>query len=424
MIIEQPKTSLLIINTLVIGFAVILIGVIFFYANKNKTGTDGTGTATTTKSTASKTKSTSKDLTEITVLDSIVRSTDGGDSFETYFTIASNSKTGVADVLSIVFHPLVRDRVIVTTYLDGIFLNEKRVNNWTKIDFPPKKIYSFILDKSTPDNRIFASGVVEENGRLFRTDTGGNQWRAVYAEPGLNSLVSALTQHPKSPKIILAGTSMGTIVKSTDSGNTWRNVGQKIDGRISNFSFDSTKPSFTYMLSYQNKIYFSTDEGSTWKNWEDEKAKEVAALNAEASKLSTEKNYDGADNLRKQASALQSRNNENRQPSGVINIVTDPAKTGIIYAGATSGLFRSKDYGKYWTKLNIIESAERFPIRSIAINPKNSDEIVFVAGKSFYKSVNNGDTWAVVPVNNKRDASFVAYDPFDPKIIFIGMSNI
>ncbi|OGF63053.1 hypothetical protein A2662_00420 [Candidatus Giovannonibacteria bacterium RIFCSPHIGHO2_01_FULL_45_33] len=414
---EQNKSMLKIAVNLAVIFVVIFLIVIFFFGNKNNTGSTGTPSKTTAG------KNASKDLVPIVVLDSIVRSADAGESFEKYFKVATSSKIGNADVLSIVFHPLIRDRVFVTTYQDGIFLNEKRVNSWTKIDFPPKKIYSFILDNSSPDNRIFASGVVEENGRIFRTDDGGNKWRVVYAEPGLNSLVSALAQYPKNPKLIIAGTSMGTIVKSFDRGDTWKNVGQKIDGRISNFDFDSTKQ-FTYMLSYQSKIYFSTDEGSTWKNWEDEKAKEVAALNSQANALAGKQDSAGADALRKQAAALQKRNNENRQPGGVINIVTDPTKSGIIYAGTTNGLYRSKDYGKYWNKLNIIESAEKFPIKSVAISPKNSNEIVFVSGRSFYKSINNGDTWAVVPVNNSINAVFVAYDPFDPKIIFIGLSRI
>jgi photosystem II stability/assembly factor-like uncharacterized protein len=355
--------------------------------------------------------------------DSVLRSTDAGESFETYFKIATSGAIGMADVLSISFHPLVRDRVAVTTYEDGLFFNEGRKNEWAPVPFPPKRIHGFILDKKDPDNRVFASGVVENNGRIFRaTNVKSVQWKVVYAEPGTGTNVSALAQNPKAPDVILAGTSAGTLVKSVDGGSTWLNVGQRINGIISHFVFDSKDKNFNYLLSYVNAVYFTRNGGTEWLNWEEEKVKEVQKLNEQANKLSAAGDSVGARALWDQASALSKRNNDNRQPGGIVSITTDPARAGVIYAGTNNGLYRSTDYGKYWTKLNIIESAEHFTIPSLAVNPKDPSEIIFVAGKSFYKSTNGGETWATVPLDNSRNASFVAYDPFDPHVIFVGMS--
>jgi photosystem II stability/assembly factor-like uncharacterized protein len=365
----------------------------------------------------------SSNLTTMVYKDSVLRSTDGGETFETYFKIATTSRIGIADVLSIAFHPLTKDKVVVTTYQDGLFFNAGRENEWAPISFPPKQIYSFILDKKNPDHRVFASGVVDKNGRIFRTDTAGENWKAVYAEPGQGTYVSALAQHPKKFLFILAGTSGGTLIKSLDGGDTWVNVGQKISGVISNFGFDSAKESFMYLLAYQSKIYHSTNSGNEWLNWEEEKVKEVNKLKEQAVSLTKQGDKVGAKRLQDQATALVKRNTENKAPSGAVLIVADPIKSGTIYAGTTNGLYRSTDYGKYWNKMNIIESAGGFSIRSIAINPKNAKEISFVSGKTFYKSTNDGVTWATVPLDNSRNASFVAYDPFDTKTIFIGMSS-
>ena len=73
--------------------------------------------------------------------------------------------------------------------------------------------------------------------------------------------------------------------------------------------------------------------------------------------------------------------------------------------------------------MNIIESAKKFSIRSIAVNPKNSKEIVFVAGRAFYKSIDEGATWSVTGLDVDRDAFFVSYDPFDPKYLFLGLRS-
>jgi photosystem II stability/assembly factor-like uncharacterized protein len=315
-----------------------------------------------------------EDLVKGVYKDSVLRSTDGGNTFETFFTIATSSAVGTADVLSITFHPLVKDNV-------------------------------------------------ETNGRILHTDNGGKSWRAAYAEPGEGTYVSALAQHPKKFNEIFAGTNRGTIVKSIDGGDTWINVGQKVDGTISTFTFDSTKGLFVYLLSYQKKIHHSVDGGTTWLNWEEEKAKEVKELNDQASAAIKNGDKETGNQLREEASALATRNRENKAPAGTVFILADPFKSGLIYAGTTNGLYRSTDYGKYWYNMNIIESALSFPINSIAINPKNPNEISFVAGKTYYRSTNSGNTWATVPLDNSRKASFVAYDPFDTKTIFVGMSG-
>lgn len=366
---------------------------------------------------------TSSDLTGMVVKDSVLRSMDHGETFETYFTIATTSKIGLANVLSISFHPLIPDRIIVTTNEDGLYVNEGRKNSWAPIVFPPKKIYSFILDRTDPNNRVFASGVVEKNGRVFRTDNAAETWRAVYAEPGEGTYVSALAQHTKTGNIIFAGTSGGTIVKSVDNGNTWRNVGENIGGTILNFTFDTTDKNFHYLLA-KGIVYHTKTGGLSWMDWEQEKAKEVQDLEKRASEYAKSGDTTNATRLRRMASDLRKQNTMDKRPPGIIFIVADPNVKGRIYASAGKGLWRSNDYGKYWKKLNIIESAEQFPIRSVAVNPKNSNELVFVSGKTFYRSTDKGETWSLVPLNNSRNASFVAYDPFDPALIFIGLSSV
>lgn len=356
--------------------------------------------------------------------DSILRSTDSGLNFENYFKIATatDAKIGVADALSIAFHPDTENKIVVSSYDDGLFLNEDRVNAWKQISFPPKQIYSFILDKNDPDNRAFASGVVSGNGRIFRTDTQGQAWRAVYAEPGADTYISALVQNPQNASVVLAGSSVGTVVRSTDGGDTWKNIGQNIKGYISDFSYDSSRASFVYLLVKKGKVYHSTDGGLTWLNWEEEKTKEVKRLNDQATALTRAGNKEGGKQVKAVATALLERNKTEKAPSGPLFIVADPSVSGTVYLSASTGLYRSTDYGKFWKPVNIIESALKFPIPSVAINPNDSNEISFVAGKTFYRSVNGGVTWAITPLDNSRNASFVAYDPYDPTVIFIGTS--
>lgn len=352
---------------------------------------------------------------------SIWKSDDGGDTFFPQSKIDEKINIEKADILSIAYHPSKPASVFVGTVDNGIFSTDNGGDTWRQIVFPPKKIYSFIPDKNDPDRRMFASGVLGNQGKMFRTDDGGENWKDIYSEPGQGTFVSALSQHFADRNVIFAGTSSGTVVKSVDGGNTWKNIGNKIDGAVSDIAFDASRKMVSYLLAIGQRMYYSSDGGAQWIDWENAKRKEVQSIRDAATKLSAKGDQKGAQKKQKQAQELSERNQKNQMPQGIVSITADPRISGTLYAGTSAGLFRSTDYGKYWYEINIIESAKRFPIRSIAINPKNSKEIVFVAGKSFYKSVNNGETWAITALNVDRDASFVAYDPFDPKYMIIGL---
>ena len=362
-------------------------------------------------------------LVQIIDTDSILRSDNSGLDFTPYFKISTNGEIGLADVLSVTFHPKEEGNVTVTSVLDGLFNKKAESETWTPIVFPPKNIYSFILDKKDPDNRMFAAGVISGNGRVFRTDDGGDNWRAVYAEPGPKTTVTALSQRSRNTDVIFAGTSVGTLIKSLDGGSTWKNLGNEISGTIKNISFDSNRALAAYLLALKKAVYYSPDDGITWIDWEKEKPKEVSALKDLANISRKEGNISTYERLKAEAEILAERNKKDKRPSGILLIVTDPNISGVLYAGTSQGLYRSDSYGKYWTGLNIVESASKYPISSIAINPNDSDEIVFVSGKSFYKTKNNGETWSVTPLSADRSASFVAYDPFNVETIFIGLSS-
>ena len=213
------------------------------------------------------------------------------------------------------------------------------------------------------------------------------------------------------------------MVKSVDSGDTWKNVGNKIDGIVADIAFDSAQSLSTYLIVFGQKLYYSADGGVQWKDWEEEKQKEVAALYDRAANASSKGKASEAQRLQKQAENLSERNQKNKMPGGIVSVASDPNRTGVVYVGTNAGFFRSADFGKYWDGVNIIESAKKFSIRSIAVNPKDSNEIVFVAGKAFYKSIDEGVTWRTTGLNVDRGASFVTYDPFDPRYLFIGLRN-
>ncbi len=327
---------------------------------------------------------------------SVWKSTDSGQTFEVKSRVDDKQSITKADVLALSFHPNDSNILYIATADHGIFKSMDAGEYWEQIVFPPKKIYSFILDRNDPDNRMFASGTIGNLGKIFRTDDGGTEWRAVYTEPGAGVVITILAQHPRDTNVLFAGTSAGTVVKSTDSGETWKNVGRTLDGPITEIAFDAVEPMSIYALSINKKIYYSADGGVAWTD-----QMQVT-------------------NTNNNAPATTSTGG----PDMALSITADPIVSGRLYATKNGGLYRSDDFTRTWNKVNIIESAEKFPVRTVVVNPRNSQEIIFSAGSAFYRSTNGGDTWAVVDLYIDRSVSVLAYDPADSSIIYMALRNI
>lgn len=329
----------------------------------------------------------------------IWRSNDSGKTFEPKITVDEKRKITSAEVLDISFllrdasgdlNPSKAPSVFVATVDNGIFRSDDSGEIWQPRDFPPKKVYRFTADSINPD-RLFATGVVANRAKVFRTKDGGETWEDVYTEPGTGTVLVSLAQDPRAAETIFAGTSTGTVIRSTDGGDTWRNIGTSIEGPITEIVFDASLPNRLYALAFESKLYRSDDNGLTW----------VSPL-----KTTTVPTGQGSTLI---------------NPSGMVSLLADPFLSSVLYMGTKTGIVRSQDGGETWSKLNIIESAEKFPIRAIAVNPKNSKELIFASGRTFYKSTNSGETWSVVPLNVDRDISVLVYDPFDPSVIYLGL---
>lgn len=327
---------------------------------------------------------------------SVWKSTDSGQTFEVKSRVDDKQSITKADVLALSFHPNDSNILYIATADHGIFKSMDAGEYWEQIVFPPKKIYSFILDRNDPDNRMFASGTIGNLGKIFRTDDGGTEWRAVYTEPGAGVVITILAQHPRDTNVLFAGTSAGTVVKSTDSGETWKNVGQTLDGPITEIAFDAVEPMSIYALSINKKIYYSDNGGVAWTD-----QMQVTNTNNNAPATTS-----------------------SGGPDMALSITADPIVSGRLYATKNGGLYRSDDFTRTWNKVNIIESAEKFPVRTVVVNPRNSQEIIFSAGSAFYRSTNGGDTWAVVDLYIDRSVSVLAYDPADSSIIYMALRNI
>ncbi|MBW6474561.1 MAG: hypothetical protein K0B14_15650 [Anaerolineaceae bacterium] len=106
----------------------------------------------------------------------------------------------------------------------------------------------------------------------------------------------------------------------------------------------------------------------------------------------------------------------------VVNMVTNPANSKMIYAGTWgNGVFKSTDGGLTWLKSS--NGLGDLYINSLAIDPQNPK--IMYAGTyndEIYKTTNAGETWTHSSQGVQDGAIIytIAIDPYNPDIIYIG----
>ncbi len=115
--------------------------------------------------------------------------------------------------------------------------------------------------------------------------------------------------------------------------------------------------------------------------------------------------------------------------SGRITAITiDPTHPEVIYAGAASGgVWRSKSGGTAWEP--IFDKAPTQGVGSIAVNPRNPDEIWVGTGEGnprnsqdfgvgIFKTINGGKDWVCMGLENTRTIHRVVLHRDDPNVLY------
>lgn len=179
-------------------------------------------------------------------------------------------------------------------------------------------------------------------GGVFKTTNNGTTWQAVFEKQPVAS-VGAVAVSQSNPKVVWVGTgesnsrnssSWGNgIYKSTDGGETWKNMGLSDTHDIARVTIDPKNDDVVYVAALghlwgpnrDRGIYKTTDGGKTWN----------PVLQVD-------------------------------EKTGGIDVVIDPSNPSMVYAGlwarqrspysfvaggTTGGIFKSMDAGKSWKKL-------------------------------------------------------------------------
>lgn len=308
----------------------------------------------------------------------ISKSTDGGTSWTTVYTLSGASTKGVA---SIAVDPSDSNTVYATA--DGVMKSTDGGKSWSKVNDGTQQI---VVSSSRPEVVYLRSG-----GNILRSGDRGATWTT--ARPVTNKPygLSTIAVDPSNPDKMFAGTWGQGIFFSKDGGTTWSTpdifVGPADLGvAVAVHPGDSKK---VYLGTSKGEIYSTADGGDTWTK--------LANLGTGSAYLSL-----------------------------ITGLVIDPLNPDTLYASNLEGVFKSTDRGVTWKTINTGLTDSR--IISLAIDPKDPKRVYAGTGSSrprnttdgsgMFYTTNGGDSWASVPGLPAAPIPAVVVSPLDTNVIY------
>jgi len=231
--------------------------------------------------------------------------------------------------------------------------------------------------------------VAVASGGIWKTINNGITFNPVFDSYGAYS-IGSLAMDAKNTNAVWAGTGENNhqralgygdgIYLTVDGGKSWKNMGLKESRQIGMILIDPRNSNIVYAAAEGSAwgsggdrgLYKTTDKGKTWSKI-----------------LSISEN------------------------TGINNIICDPNNPDILYAtseqrrrhvytkiggGPESGIHKSEDGGKTWTKLKKGLPTEHMGGIGITISPQNSNVVYAIIEAAndaggFYRSADRGESW-------------------------------
>lgn len=300
--------------------------------------------------------------------------------------------TANATILS--FDPLDPQAVYLGTQHNGLFYSYNYGSGWFNTLGNSGTVNDVVID---PQNNCTIYVAVHTS--IFKSTDCSRHWEKIYFETRQGHYISALGINSSNTSIVYAGTSAGDFLVSQDNGFSW-DVTKRFEDAIKKILVQNHPDSRIIYVALKSKgIFKSMDGALTWQNimelpvYEPEKPVEELAL------FNKVKGY-----------------------NAYVDIASDKSVfDGIIYAN-NQGIYRLID-SALWRQVKLLTPNGAELVRSVAVNPKNIDEVFYGTSEALYHTIDNGANWTISALPTANAAEILEFSP-DNKYLYLGAYKI
>src|SRR5436309_7785248 len=366
----------------------------------------------------------------------VFKTTDGGRSWHANNIGLQENPLGDMVVTALALDPRTPSTLYVGTD-SGVFKSTDEGRTWhaSALDGDATAL---VIDPHDP-----ATLYAGTRAGLYKSTDGGGSWRGVNSgvptlllprfggSAPLYPRINALAVDPRTPTTLYAGVSEGrSIFKSTDGGESWRDINNGLDGAGSGccpLIIDPQTPIILYTGTENGGVFQSVDGGETWHPINDGLiGLHVTALEAAPLTPTTLYTCVAHTSTSSSCSLFKSADSGGTwRPLNVGNsrfnlaaLIVDPRNPRIMYAGTRTGVFKSTDGGGRWVASNT--GLANFDI-SVIVDSKKPTTLYGLSDRGLFKSTNGGRTWRILDVDQAGQfLSALAIDPQNPTTLYLG----
>ncbi len=317
----------------------------------------------------------------------IFKSVDAGNTWEQKTTLLSQNKekqninnVNLTKMLFSLDDPSV---IFLGTQNNGMYVSLNNGDEWKNIFIPKGKINAIAIDPKSKDIIYVAY-----YNKILKIQNLKQEMQEIFVENQENKFITSLAIDWSNPNKIYAGTSDGTILQSSNSGQSWNmmesfNKKNETKNKIEKIVINSLNSRVLYLVTTNAGIFKSIDQGNNWQ--------EIT--------LGLEKFTGGK------------------------NIFDVAFNSGSIIVATMHGLIQTDDEGKTWKDLKLLSLPGTIKIYSVAMNPYNSKEIYYGTKGAIYKTNDNGNTWIIKKMPTPNAIKILLINPKTPATIYAGISK-
>lgn len=344
---------------------------------------------------------TSSTTTAQTVDSSLFVTGDRGNTWRSFVAVPNTTgQAGSIADLSVnvmTMDPQDNKAVYLASYDNGLYYTYNVVEGWNFVSGLPRTTVNDV--KVDPKAKCVIYAAI--SNRVYRSSDCSRTWTQIYFDSNTGVTVNVVAIDQYNTGNIYIGTSRGEIIKSIDSGNSWRTI-KRLDEGILRLIISPLDSRLIFVATEKNKIYSFNSNTDT---------------NA-ADSTNLDVNFQ-VENWTDMNDVLKDYNLGLSLKDIIVN-----TKDGIIFLATEKVILRSGDNGVTWENINLIQPEKDAVINAIAVNPTDSNEIYYVTNTAFLRSSDGGVTWTTKNLPTKRSGRKLLIDFKNPDVIYLGTKKV